>query len=216
MTYYLTKFFRYVPVVDGMKVITSFDNFHAVSFETNLAVNTVSAMDAFPDQNIAKKIPLIELTENEALSASKFYTETRGYRSAYSDLENLEPDADSLAKGKRKTKVYLTNADFNGYDATADLISLKKKALKLHLDQEMEDRQLSLLNLDNTPRPEYDAETHAEIHTLVDSLSTIDDLMKHREEVFGHEMTKDLASRLGLWDSTRNARLSAVEFGYKF
>lgn len=215
MAYYLTKFFRYIPEIDGMKVVASFDNFNVVS-TTDLAYNILSAMEALPGQNIAKRIPLIELTENEALSASKFYSETRPYRTAYSDIEGLQPDSDSLAAGKRKTKVYLNNADLNGYDATADLVSLKKKALKLHLDQEMEDRQLGLPNLDNTPRPEYDAETHAEIHTLVDSLSTVDDLMKHREEVFGHEMTRDLATRLGLWDSTRNARLSAVKFGYKF
>jgi len=217
MAYYLAKFFRYIPQIDGMQVVASFDNFNVVRVTTDLAYSTLSATEAFPDQGIAKTIPLIELTENEALSASKFYAETRPYRTAYSDVEGLPPDPDSLAAGKRKTKVYLTNANFaslsaDAYDATADLISLKRKALRLHLDQEMEDRQLQIKNLDNTPRPPYDATVHANLRTLIDSLSTVDDLVRVREDIFGHEMTRDLATRLGRWDSTRNTRLSAVNF----
>ena len=49
-----------------------------------------------------------------------------------------------------------------------------------------------------------------------DSLSSIDDHVEARETVLGHEMSKDLASRKGLWDDTRNARKEKVKFGYQF
>jgi hypothetical protein len=210
MNYYLTKFFRYIPNIDGMTVITGVDNFNIVSLATDTAIATLSAYEAHPFEGIPKTIPMVELTEVEALSAHKFYAETRGYRKAYSDLEGLEPDADELAKGGRKTKIYLTD------DMTAATISLMKKAHKLHIDQEMEDRRLGLPNLDGTERPAYDADKHAELLTQADSLSSIDDHVEARETVLGLEMSKDLASRKGLWDDTRNARKEKVKFGYQF
>jgi len=221
MSYYIAKFFRYIPTIDGMRVVTSFDNFNVVEFTTDTAYAAVSSMEAFPFQGVKKYIPLVEITQYE-LSACKHYGETRPYRKAYSDVEGLPSDPDELAKGKRKTKVYLNNANFaavsaDAVDLTPHLVSLMKKSLKLHLEQEMEDRKLGLPNTDTLyPRPDYDADTHARIHTLIDSLSTIDDLHYEREMTFGIEMPKDLAVRRGHWNDTRNARLSAVKFGYQF
>lgn len=210
MNYYLTKFFRYIPSIEGMTVITGIDNFNIVSLATVTAVNTLSAYEAHPFEGINKTIPMVELTEVEALSAHKFYADTRGYRKAYSDLEGLEPDADELANSKRKTKIYLTD------DMAAATISLMKKAYKLHIDQEMEDRRLGLSNLDGTAKPEYNAETHTDLLTHADSLSSIDDHMEARETVLGYEMPKDLANRKGLWDNTKNARTDKIKYGYQF
>jgi len=219
MKYYLAKFFQYIPQIEGMKVITCIDNFNIVSFTTDTAYATCSATEAYPFHGVTKYITLVELTENEALSASKYYGETRGYRSAYSDIEGLTPDVESLSAGKRKTKVYIHDALLNSdtpVDLTDDVISLHKKALHLHIQQEMEDRQLGLLNLDGSERPKYDATLHAELSAKVESLSSIDDHVLHREDLCGIEMTRDLAIRVGRWDRTTNKRISAVEFGYQF
>lgn len=202
MAYYLAKFFRYIPVIDGMSHVTGVDNFNIINVTTDAAL---AALQAHPDN-----IPLVELTEQEATQACKYYLETRGYRSAYSDLEGLEPDPEALAKGKRKTKVPLSD------DLKPVVISLLKKSFKLHIDEEMKDRRNGKNNLDDSKRPDYDQQKHNDLLSMVDTLNTIDDIHKARESVLGIEMTKDLASRLGLWDDTRNARKEKVKFGVQF
>jgi len=202
MAYYLAKFFRYIPQIDGIEHISCIDNFNIINVTSDAALE---ALQKHPDN-----IPLVELTEEEATQAHKFYNETRGYRSAYSDIEGLTPDPESLAQGKRKTKVYLTD------DLKPVVISLLKKSFKFHIDQEMHDRKNKIPNLDGTKKPNYDAAKHAELLSMVDSLNTIDDIHKAREDVLGIEMVKDLASRLGLWDDTINGRKDRVQFGVKF
>jgi hypothetical protein len=202
MAYYLAKFFRYIPVIDGMSHITGVDNFNIINVTTDAAL---AELQAHPDD-----IPLIELTEEEATQACKYYMETRGYRSAYSDLEGLEPDPESLAQGKRKTKVPLSD------DLKPAVISLLKKAFKMHINEEMNHRKKNKPNLDGSKRPKYHQQKHDELLAMVDTLNTIDDIHKARELVIGIEMTKDLASRLGLWDDTRNTRKEKVKFGVQF
>jgi len=202
MAYYLAKFFRYIPVIDGMSHITGVDNFNIINVTTDAAL---AELMAHPDN-----IPLVEITEQEATQASKYYLETRGYRSAYSDVEGLEPDPESLAKGKRKTKVPLPD------DLKPAVISLLKKAFKMHIDEEMKDRRNNKPHLDGSKRPPHDENKHRELLSSVDGLNTIDDLHKARESVLGIEMTKDLASRLNLWDDTRNARKEKIKYGVQF
>lgn len=202
MRYYLAKFFRYIPQINGMKVLTGVDNFSVISVDSQQAL---SELQAHPDN-----IPLVELTEEEATQASKFYGETRGYRKAYSDVEGLEPDPDELEAGKRKTKVYLTP------DLNKAVVSLMKKAFKFHVDIEMEDRKAGKLDLEGRKRKEYDKNMHDELEKLTKRLNTIDEIVQAREEVLGIEMSKDLAKRLGHWDDEKNTRKSKVSFGLKF
>jgi len=201
MAYYLAKFFRYIPQIDGMTHVGAVDNFNIINVSTDAAL---AALKAHPDN-----IPLVELTETEATIAWKFYGETRGYRKAYSDVEGLTPDADELAKGSRKTKVYHTP------DTQAASISLMKKAFHLHIEEEMKDRRNKTPNLDGSTRPHYDKTKHDQLNAQADSLNTIDDICKAREEVLGIEMSRDLANRLGLCDSN-GYRAGKVKFGVQF
>ena len=182
MKYYLAKFFRYIPTISGMKIIGGVDNFTIISIETDAAL---AELKVHPDN-----IPTVELTEAEATVAPKYYGETRGYRKAYSDLEGLEPDADELAKGQRKTKVYMTP------EITAATISLMKKAFKLHIDDEMKDRKDGKRKGKN-----YDKKKHDDLIKDVDKYKNIDEIVDAREELLGIEMSKDRASRLGKWDA---------------
>ena len=197
MKYYLAKFFRYIPTISGMKIIGGVDNFNIVSIETDAAL---AELKAHPDN-----IPMIELTEIEATQANKFYGETRGYRKAYSDLENLEPDADELAKGQRKTKVHMTS------EITAATISLMKKGFRLHIDEEMKDRKAGKHKGKN-----YEKKKHDDLHARVDAFATIDEIVDAREELLGIEMSKDRANRLGKWDNTTDNRIGRVKFGVQF
>lgn len=197
MKYYLAKFFRYIPTVSGMKIIGGVDNFNIVSVETDAAL---AELQAHPDN-----IPMVELTEAEATVAPKYYGETRGYRKAYSDLEGLTPDADELAKGQRKTKVYITP------EITAATISLMKKAFKLHIDEEMKGRQTG-----KQKGKSYDKKKHDDLIKDVDKYKDIDEIVDAREALLGIEMSKDRANRLGKWDNTTDNRIGRVKFGVQF
>ncbi len=197
MKYYLAKFFRYIPTISGMKIIGGVDNFTIISIETDAAL---AELKAHPDN-----IPTVELTEAEATVAPKYYGETRGYRKAYSDLEGLTPDADELAKGQRKTKVYMTP------EITAATISLMKKAFKLHIDDEMKDRKDGKRKGKN-----HDKKKHDDLIKDVDKYKNIDEIVDAREELLGIEMSKDRASRLGKWDAATDNRIGRVKFGVQF
>lgn len=201
MKYYLAKFFRYIPQINGMTVIGCVDNFNIIRITDAALVE----LQAHPDN-----IPLAEISEDEA-NVRNFYGETRGFRKAYSDVEGLTPDADELAKGDRKTKVYMTDAQ------KASSISLMKKAMHFHVDIEMDDRKKEKKELDGKPRPKHDAKKHTDLRKDIDKLKTIDEIVQAREEMLGIEMSKDLATRLGKWDSSRNIRKDfPLKFGYKF
>lgn len=197
MKYYLAKFFRYIPQINGMTVIGCVDNFNIIRIESDAAM---AELRAHPDN-----IPVVEITEAEATVAPKYYGETRGYRKAYSDLEGLEPDADELAKGQRKTKVYMTP------EVTAATISLMKKAFKFHVDDEMKDRQGGKRRGKN-----YEKKKHDDLHARVEAFSTIDEIVDAREELLGIEMSKDRATRLGKWDAATDNRIGRVKFGIQF
>ena len=200
--YFLAKFYRYIPTIEGMKVLGGIDNFNTVEITSDSAL---AQLTAHPDE-----IPFIELTELEVFQGVKFYGETRGYRKAYSDVESLEPDADELEKGSRKTKVYLTP------ELEAVTISLMKKAFNFHIDDEMACREYGEPDYNGNPRPPHSEERHTELKAAVDALTTIDEIVEARETILGIEMCKDLAQRKGLWDDTRNSRINKVVFGVQF
>ena len=201
MAYYLAKFFRYIPQINGMTVLGCVDNFNVISI-TDAAL---PELRAHPDN-----IPLTEITEAEA-NARNIYGETRGYRKAYSDLEGLQPDADELAKGSRRTKVYITDPQKEA------VISLMKKAFHFHVDIEMDDRKKGKPELDGKKRPAHAEKKHADLKKDIDKMKTIDEIVQAREKILGIEMSKDLATRLGKWDNDRNIRKDfPLKFGYKF
>ena len=200
--YFITQFYRYIPQIEGMTNITAVDNLNIIKVSSD---SVLEQLAAHPDQ-----LSFMEITELEATQATKFYGETRGYRKAYSDSEGLEPDADELANGKRKTKVYITP------DLEAATISLMKKAFHFQIDEEMACRQLGEYDLHGNPRPEHSEERRAELKATVDALTTIDEIVEARETILGIEMCKDLAQRKGLWNDERNVRINKVIFDVQF
>lgn len=195
MKYFLAKFLRYVPQINGVESISAVDNFNIIKVSTDQALAEL--------QSHSDEIPLVEITEIEGTEAFKFYGETRGYRKVYSDYAGLEPDADELAKGQRKTKVYLADS------LKPHVISLMKKAFKFHINEEMKDRQLH-------DHECYDKAQHESLLAQADAFTTIDQIVDARETLLGIEMCKDRAAKLGKWDHSKDNRIDRVQFGIQF
>jgi len=195
MKYYLAKFLRFVPQIAGVEHISAVDNFNIIKVSTDEAL---TELQSHPDN-----IPLLEIAEIEATEAYKFYGETRGYRKVYSDYAGLEPDEDELAKGQRKTKVYLSD------DLKPHVVSIMKKAFKFHIAQEMCDRKL----LDHKC---YDKSLHDSLLAQADGFTTIEQIVDARESLLGIEMCKDRAVKLGRWDQEKDNRIDRVNFGIQF
>jgi hypothetical protein len=183
MKYGITRFKRYVPVIEGMRVVVSYDHYSIIEIANEV-------FEQFP-----KDLRFVELTESEA-SAWKFYGSVRGYRSAYSDVEGLEPDADELAKGKRKTKIYMIE------ETTSATVSLMKKIFKCNI----------LDVYDSRENQEY----KEEILSFIDSLQTIKQICYQKERLLGTEMSKIQLKELYLWDDDTNSRVGKHEYTIGF
>jgi hypothetical protein len=182
-TYYAVKFLREIPVIDGVKIMSSFDGYTIVEIEDGVEYTHLN------------DCPNVELTEDEVYYGSKFYGEGRNYRSAYSDVENLQPDADELAKGKRKTKVY------HDEDSQTATLSFKKKIATRNVLDEFDSRE------DQTGKEELLAE--------IDAITTIKDMLIWREDKLGIQMPYPLLKELGRMDSDNN-RLVPMNYGVQF
>ncbi len=182
MRYGLTQFKKEIPAITGMRVVTSYDGF---------SILVLSDDAILPEGQYFQ-----EITELEATEAWKYYGEVRGYRSAYSDLEGLEPDPESLAQGKRKTKVYMTT------EITAAVITLMKRIFKLRIDEIFESRESK--------------EYQQDILDYIDSLTTIKELTYERERLIGVEMSKTQLLELYLWDTEINSRKGLMTFKLGF
>lgn len=182
-TYYAIKFYKEIPTIAGMKFHGAFDGYNIVEFDDGVEY---PYLDHYPN---------VELTEDEVLHGQRFYAEGRIYRSAYSDIEGLEPDADELAKGKRKTKVY-----HDDQTETATL-SLKKKLLTRNVLDAFADRE------DQTGKDELLAE--------VEAITTIKDALIWREDKLGIQMPFPLLKELGLMDADNN-RVAPMKYGVQF
>jgi hypothetical protein len=179
MSFYIAKFKRYIP--QNIKVIASFDGYSVIECT---------------DYSLLTDIQHEEITEHEATVAWKFYGEARPYRSAYSDVEGLEPDPDQLAKGKRKTKVYFT---MEIYQST---VLLMKRIFKRNVQDIFSERE--------------DKTLESEILSFIDSLETIRDISYHRERLLGTEMSKSQLKELFLWDDETNSRIGRHQFTLGF
>lgn len=181
MKYCIANFRREIPLGPELKRISAFDNYQI--FEVSDAL-----FENFGNFNV----PYEEITEFEATVAVKFYGEVRPYRSAYSDVEGLEPDPESLAQGKRKTKVPFTE---DIYNAT---VQLMKRIFRRNVIDIFDTRE--------------DRTGEEEILALIDSLTTIRDISYHRERLLGIEMSKTQLRELYLWDDELDSRRGRHQF----
>lgn len=184
MRYAITDFRKEIPSIPGMKMMVSLDGVQIMSF-------TDVAWSAFPEGIYREEIPELEGSE-----AWKFYSDVRGYRKAYSDVEGLIPDADELAKGSRKTKIYITD------EINAATVSLMKKIMKYNIKKEFDKRG--------------NRDYESEIMAHVDSLQTIRDINYEREKLLGTEMPKKQLQELFLWDDSTNSRKGQNQYTLGF
>lgn len=185
MKYYIARFDKEIPSIASMQILSSTDNYTVIKIQEE-------HIDNFPFDSVSWE----EITEFEATIATKFYGETRPYRSAYSDVEGLEPDEDELAKGKRKTKVYFT---WEIYNAT---VSLMKRILKKNIQDEFDKRN--------------SREGEQQLLNIIDNLTTIREINYKREELLGIEMAKPQLKELFLWDDETNSRIGRHQFTLGF
>lgn len=185
MKFCIARFEREIPTIDGMQLVVSLDHYSIFRM-------TDAAWDLFPKDSV----PYEEITELEATEAWKYYGEVRGYRSAYSDVEGLEPDPESLAQGKRKTKIYITS------EIEAAVVLLMKRIFKKNVQDEF-----------NTRESREGEET---LLNMIDGLSTIRELNYKREELLGVEMPKAQLQELFIWDNETNSRVGRHQFTLGF
>lgn len=181
MKYCIANFRKAIPLSNDLKILSAFDNYQIYQVSDELFNNFAQF-----------GVPYEEITEFEATVAIKFYGEVRPYRSAYSDVEGLEPDPESLAQGKRKTKVPFTAEIYN---ATAQLM---KRIFKRNIIDIFDSRE--------------DRTGEQEILDLIDSLTTIRDISYHRERLLGIEMSKTQLRELFLWDEETDSRRGRHQF----
>lgn len=182
-TYYAVKFFKEIPTVEGIAIKSAFDGYNIIEIDDGIECPYLN------------EYTHVELTEDEVYCGSKFYGEGRQYRSAYSDIENLLPDADELAKGKRKTKVYHTE---HTEECT---LGLKKKIATRNVIDEFAARE------DQTGKDELLAE--------ITAIATITEMLIWREEKLGLQMPYPLLKELGLMDANNN-RITPMKYGVQF
>jgi hypothetical protein len=120
MKYFLIRFYKEVPQIEGMLSITWFDSYGIFSL-------TSEAEQEIQELNLSME----ELSEDEALIAPKFYGISREYRKAYSEEEGLVPDEE----GGSKTKVFHTE------HTKAVTLSLMKKITKKRIIDEFNRRE---------------------------------------------------------------------------
>lgn len=185
MKYYIANFTKAIPNFEGLKLICSCDIYQIYSV-------TEEALSQNPFDGVVHE----EITELEGTVAWKFYGEVRGYRSAYSDVEGLEPDADALAQGKRKTKVYITP------EIEAATVQLMKRVFKKNIQDVFSTRE--------------NKAGETELLNYVDSLTTIKDICFEKERLLGIEMGKTQLKELGLWDDATNSRIGRMIFELGF
>jgi hypothetical protein len=185
MRYLIANFKKEIPAIPGMFLISSVSHYQIYKL-------TEESWDTFPFNDVDWE----EITELEGVEAWKYYSEVRGYRSAYSDVEGLEPDPDELAKGKRKTKVYITP------EIEKATITLMKRVFKRIVIEEFNNRESN--------------QEQTEILSLIDSLETIKEINYHKERLLGIEMPKKQLQELMLWDDETNSRIGRMYYNLGF
>jgi hypothetical protein len=180
MKYFIVRFYKEVPQITGMTSIGWLDSYGIFSV-------TVEAEAELLTLNLSME----ELTEDEALIGAKFYSISREFRKAYSNVEGLEPDEE----GGNKTKVYHTDY------TKAVTLSLMKKITKRRIVDEFNRRE-------NQTGKES-------LLTSIDAASTIWDLNILREDLLGVEMPVYQAEEMGLLNEN-GTRIVPVDYSKGF
>lgn len=180
MKYFIIRFQREVPQIEGMSLIVWFDSY-----------GIFSVTEASEEAVLSLNVPLEEISEDEALKGPKFYGVSRDYRSAYSEVEGLEPDKE----GGYKTKVYHTD------DTISATLSLMKKISKKRVEDEYARRD-DTSGKESVLQSLEDAESIWDINTL-------------RENLLGVEMPMYQAMEMGLADENKN-RTTPVDYNKGF
>lgn len=184
--YYAAKFEKVIPQGDGVRIHSAVENYALISIDDGV------------DYPYIEDVPHVELTADEVNIGRLYYGECRTYRKAYSDSENLMPDADELAKGRQKTKVYKTD-----HDTEVTISLMKKIAARLVIDEfdTREDRSGEQALLDE-----------------IESLASIEDICLFKEAKFGLEIPWPLARTLNLIDESSGYphRINPPTYGVKF
>jgi hypothetical protein len=180
MKYFIIRFYKEVPQIVGMTSFTWLDSY-----------GIFSATAEAEAELLTLNLSMEELTEDEALIGSKFYSISREFRKAYSVVEGLEPDEE----GGSKTKVYHT-------DHTKEVtLSLMKKITKRRIVDEFNRRE------DQTGKES--------ILTSIDAAATIWDLNILREDLLGVEMPVYQAQEMGLLNEN-GIRIVPVDYSKGF
>ena len=119
MKYFIVRFYREVPQIEGITLLTSLDSYSIISATENGEMELSNL-----------NLSMEQISEDEAITGVKFYGISREYRKAYSEVEGLVPD-----EGSRKTTVYHT-------DETKQItLSLMKKIAKRRIIDEFNRRE---------------------------------------------------------------------------
>lgn len=180
MKYFIIRFYKEVPQIVGMTPLGWLDSYGLFSVTDDVEA-VVLALD------VSKE----EISEDEALTGSKFYGISRDYRKAYSQVEGLEPDEE----GGFKTKVYHTD------HTKAVTLSLMKKITKRRIIDEFNRRE--------------NQNGKESLLTSIDAASSIWDLNLLREDLLGVEMPVYQAIEMGLADQN-GLRIVPVDYSKGF
>jgi len=180
MKYFIIRFQREVPQIEGMSLIIWLDSY-----------GIFSVTEAAEEAVLELSVPMEEISEDEALNGTKFYGVSRDYRSAYSEVEGLEPDEE----GGYKTKVYHTD------DTISSTLSLMKKISKRRVEDEYARRD-NVVGKESVLQSLEDAASIWDINTL-------------RENLLGVEMPMYQAMEMGLADQNKN-RTTPVDYNKGF
>jgi hypothetical protein len=118
MKYFIARFYKEIPHIEGMALHTSLDSYSIISVteEGEIELNKLN-------------LSMEEISEDEAITGVKFYGISRDFRKAYSQVEGLIPDEGSL-----KTTIYHTEATKNA------ALGLMKKITKRRIVDEFNRR----------------------------------------------------------------------------
>lgn len=180
MKYFIIRFYKEVPQITGMTSIGWLDSYGIFSATTEAETELLGL-----------NLSMEEITEDEVLIGAKFYSISREFRKAYSNVEGLEPDEE----GGNKTKVYHTD------HTKAVTLSLMKKITKRRIVDEFNRRE-------NQTGKES-------ILTSIDAATTIWDLNILREDLLGVEMPVYQAAEMGLLNEN-GTRIVPVDYSKGF
>jgi len=180
MKYFIVRFYKEVPQITGMQMLVWLDSYGIFSVTAEAEAELVEL-----------GVSMEEITEAEATIGPKFYSESREYRKAYSEVEGLEPDEE----GGSKTTVYHTD------ETKAVTLSLMKKITKRRIVDEYNRRE------DQTGKED--------VLASIDACTSIWDINILREDLLGVEMPLTQAQALGLADENK-IRTTPVDYNKGF